>query len=235
MSWKGESQRHSMSSRGIQTRMKVVSTKPRRVEVEEGSKIIVERGLPIPHRYTRYKEPTDFVETLHSGKFIVEWCDEYQCHLADADWDEDGRITFHSSKHGHLIQIEDLEKLTLFKAGGIPSAKPFIGAKVDFCRKPDLDDAKFSRPVPLLTPPPVVTVPQKTYDQIEDTDGELPAYVLKNVGKFKTGTKANPSYHTGAVITDGQRFLVIDTQGYKYPRYKSRVHPEGAKKALRWS
>ena len=41
---------------------------------------------------------------LHSGRFLVHVVHDSELRLSDADWDETGRITFNSAKHGHIVR-----------------------------------------------------------------------------------------------------------------------------------
>lgn len=112
MTWKNESQRHSMSAKGIKTiqvRMPTISRM--KVTIHPGDKIIADRELKILHWITRYGETYIQTDTLHEGQYIVDYCDKFDCHLVDAEWDKDGNITFKSNKHGHLIGHSQLRNL----------------------------------------------------------------------------------------------------------------------------
>jgi len=63
----------------------------------------------------------------------------------------------------------------------------------------------------------VIKVPKRTFDRAAYTLEDLPLYLQR----------ANPF-----VITDGQRYLAIDTQGFTYPRYKGVVVLNGEKLPL---
>jgi hypothetical protein len=81
------------------------------VTIKVGDGYIALRKLKIRNVETRWREPVDTIETLHEGKYIVDWIRGNEVHLSDADWDATGRITFHSAKHGHILDIKDLRKL----------------------------------------------------------------------------------------------------------------------------
>jgi hypothetical protein len=81
------------------------------MKVKEGDRFVAARDVPIRNTELRWRDPVGLMEKLHSGKFIVDKVIGDEVWLADADWEPTGRITFHSSKHGHIIFKKDLKKL----------------------------------------------------------------------------------------------------------------------------
>lgn len=83
--------------------------------VKVGDGYINKTERRIKNVITRWREPVEESKTLHAGKFIVDWIKDGKVHLSDANWNEYGKITFHSSKHGHVLDIKDLRKLRKFR------------------------------------------------------------------------------------------------------------------------
>lgn len=79
-----------------------------------GDKIEIPASMPILHTQLRWKAPFEHLTSLHEGRFIVDELTQEFVDLADADWNADGRITFHSSKHGHRLPIQVLDELEEF-------------------------------------------------------------------------------------------------------------------------
>lgn len=97
----------------------------RRLEKRElGREVLAKNveGLPIHVEYLRYDEPNFAEAFIFAGKYIVS----HRVHKAGkvaldaADWNDDGRVTFHSSKHGYLIDLKDYMKAK--RAGNIAEA-----------------------------------------------------------------------------------------------------------------
>ncbi len=65
--------------------------------------------VEIDNTETRWGRPDGDNLTLHDGRFIVDWERNGELHLADADWDAK-RVTFHSTKHGHIVRRDALER-----------------------------------------------------------------------------------------------------------------------------
>ena len=175
-----------------------------------------------------------------SGKFgMYKGTPEYNMlmGLIEDEWQE---YLDYLAKHGVSLEYDMHNDVFVAKnmtgqAGGQLKQTAFKMAKIDFCRKANHDKAGFNDPVPILTVPPIIKVQPKTYNQIENTNDELPMHIKNKLKTFKTGKKSKPIQHTGAIITDGERYLIIDTQGYDSPRYKSRIQLEKENKPLRWS
>lgn len=78
---------------------------------------ILTSTAPIANLELRHGTPNHLSTLLHEGKFLlakpadqIPWYPSF-VRLDDADWEWDGTITFHSTKHAHIINKEDLEKL----------------------------------------------------------------------------------------------------------------------------
>jgi hypothetical protein len=69
----------------------------------------------------------------------------------------------------------------------------------------------------------VLKVSKEQYDSIGKTLDDMDQRLLAEVQEIQEGKYAM----WGFVITDGERWLAVDTQGYNYPRYKSPVCIDG--------
>jgi hypothetical protein len=82
--------------------------------MKSGDRIELLEDLAIDNTELRWEKSVGSEPFLHSGQYIVEYATEGEVRLADAEWDEKGRITFHSTKHRHVVKgekaIEFLEK-----------------------------------------------------------------------------------------------------------------------------
>lgn len=84
-----------------------------------GTKIEVPKGAKIKADYRRGGRGLFplFYDELPSGQYIVDDYDtidgwdgeETHILLADASWDEDGKVTYHSCKHLYLVRRRDLK------------------------------------------------------------------------------------------------------------------------------
>jgi hypothetical protein len=72
------------------------------------SRVVVRKEIPVPHAELRWGEDNGKVASLHTGRYIVDRIENGKVLLADADWDLDGSITFHSTKHGHRVPLAKL-------------------------------------------------------------------------------------------------------------------------------
>jgi hypothetical protein len=73
------------------------------ITLERYGQIELTKGLPIFMEYLRYGEPTGNARLLEAGRYIVDKATEDEVILAPADWDKEGRVTFHSTKHTYRI------------------------------------------------------------------------------------------------------------------------------------
>jgi hypothetical protein len=78
---------------------------------EPGDRFVLTDELPINNIETRWGEEYRKLGWLHDGKYILDWVRGHKVHLADAEWDASGRVTFHSVKHGHVVSMFDMSKL----------------------------------------------------------------------------------------------------------------------------
>jgi len=92
-----------------------------------GSRIVVPQGTEIEAEYLRGGDPFGSPSTLPPGNYIVDrysgvWEDgneDLVLILADADWDENGRVTYHSNKRRYRVQRSNLVvTIDLFPHGG---------------------------------------------------------------------------------------------------------------------
>lgn len=90
---------------------RVVAEQRAASEVAAGAKIVVRDDVAMSAVLTKHKEPLSDEGRLHKGKFIVDWVRDGKAHLADAEWDDGGAVTFHSSKHGHIVALGDLVRM----------------------------------------------------------------------------------------------------------------------------
>lgn len=70
----------------------------------EGQRFELSQDAALDNREWRWGKPADETPWLHKGRFIIAAVSPNEIHLADADWDADGRITFQSTKHGHSVK-----------------------------------------------------------------------------------------------------------------------------------
>lgn len=89
---------------------KMKSPKGARIASGTAQGLILRKETEIPNTILRWGEEVDRDKTLHPGKFIIEGEAYGNVRLADANWDYQGRVTFYSSKHGHVISRKDLGK-----------------------------------------------------------------------------------------------------------------------------
>jgi hypothetical protein len=76
-----------------------------------GNKVVVPQGTDILATYHRGGDVLGNHATLPPGKYIVDETDELphgQVVLAVADWDDSGRVTFHSNKHRYAVARRSL-------------------------------------------------------------------------------------------------------------------------------
>lgn len=64
---------------------------------------------------------------------------------------------------------------------------------------------------------PHIRVTPSEYNNIGESLDDLHPNILAQMKKINVGSWG---YIFGGIITDGKRFLLIDTQGDNYPRYK---------------
>lgn len=74
--------------------------------------------------------------------------------------------------------------------------------------KPEKWETKYTRTLKEI---PVISVSRQQFDKIGNTLNDLPIKVLSAMENFKI------------VVKYKDKYLAIDTSGYKYPRYKSHV------------
>jgi len=103
--------------------------------MKKGDKIELSEDLAIDHETLRWGKPGGSESFLHKGRFIVDHVYPNEVWLADADWNEDGRVTYHSTKHAHIVkgkrEVQFLEKsskrfgkrfqVDYFDPGGCPA------------------------------------------------------------------------------------------------------------------
>ena len=105
--------------------------------------------------------------------------------------------------------------------------------KVTWCRKSNIGEeypfgVKFDDKGNINTfkNVPVVKVSRKMYDKIGKTLDDMPPRILKQIKQINC-TDNGKSAMWGFVITDGEKWLAIDTQGFNYPQYKSPIRVNG--------
>lgn len=79
-----------------------------------GEPLEVLKDIHVPTTYLRWNEPYAAHEALPAGRYVVDAITEDALYLTSADWDEQGNITFESSKHSFLIEGPD--NIVTFKA-----------------------------------------------------------------------------------------------------------------------
>lgn len=73
------------------------------IKLERHGQIELTTSLPIFMEYLRWDEPSGSVRLLEAGRYIVDKAADDEVILAPADWDKDGHVTFHSTKHTYRI------------------------------------------------------------------------------------------------------------------------------------
>ena len=98
-----------------------------------GTKIEVPKGAKIPACYRRNGRGicTSFLQVLPPGQYIVDFADtegwdeeeeELRLLLAHAEWDKNGKVTYHSNKHLYLVRRRDLKiTIDLLEAVEVPA------------------------------------------------------------------------------------------------------------------
>jgi hypothetical protein len=85
------------------------------VTLVEGQRFELAEDAALDNREWRWAKPSEETPWLHKGRFIIDVVSSNEIYFADADWDENGLVTFHSTKHGHVVKgkrnIAALKKL----------------------------------------------------------------------------------------------------------------------------
>jgi len=110
----------------------------------------------------------------------------------------------------------------------ILTPQALAGSEIDFYRKADKFDMEdgFQHTDAIMnrqTPVRIVTVDQ--YNKIADALDELPPDLLRSASK--TLPAGRWGYTKGFTMTDGKRYMMIDTQGHDYPRWKGVIKNKG--------
>jgi len=113
----------------------------------------------------------------------------------------------------------------------ILTEEDFKNAEIDFHRKSNINDdypfdvEGFNEPdAILLDKTYIVKVSKTQYQQIAGTLNDIPRNILDKSKTFRTDKWG---YMYGFIMTDGRRYMAIDTQGYDYPRYKGVIKIKG--------
>lgn len=106
-----------------------------------------------------------------------------------------------------------------------PIGAIYIGAELDFVKKGDLSQTGTIKDE-IIEPPLLIGVSPEEYDNIAFTLDDLSENVLEQLVNYETEIVG---LRNGAMITDDKRFMIIDTQGHNYPRYKSAITLRGGK------
>lgn len=81
----------------------------------EGQRFELIEDAALDNQELRWGNPSDETPWLHKGRYIIDVVSPAKVQVSDADWDEAGRVTFHSTKHGHVVMgkrnIEALKRL----------------------------------------------------------------------------------------------------------------------------
>jgi len=79
--------------------------------IKKGLKLSAPKDILVHNTELRYGEENRETNILHSGQFIVEGVGSGNVELADAEFNVDGVVTFHSNKHGHAVLTRDLRDM----------------------------------------------------------------------------------------------------------------------------
>ena len=77
---------------------------------------------------------------------------------------------------------------------------------------------------------PIIKTSERTYNKIAKTLDSFPREILQKgdkAGVLEEREYGRGKYMDVFIVTDGKKQLIIDSQGYDYPRYKSPVKIDG--------
>jgi len=135
-------------------------------------------------------------------------------------------MTWKNESARHSLSSRGIKsKITIMPNGGL-KPKHFKHAKIQFHRKTNADKIKHSLSgLSLHTVPPIIKVDKTEYHLITNTLKDFTSWTKKKIVPYYTKdySWSEPQKRMGFIVTDGNRYMLIDTQGYSYPRYKGTI------------
>lgn len=107
------------------------------MKIKKGDRFELRQTVNLRNYLLRWGEYTDVAPTLHKGRFFVEEVRPDGILLSDADWDDQGVLTFVSTKHQHVVEGENISLLEEAIKGPkdwSPRKGPGMGDKKDLDR-----------------------------------------------------------------------------------------------------
>lgn len=135
-------------------------------------------------------------------------------------------MSWKQEKHRHSLASRGIKsKISIMPNNGLKT-KHFKHTKIQFHAKANADDIKHTlSTLKLHTVPPILKVDKVEYHLIANTLKNFTSWTRKRVTPYYTKdySWSEPQKRMGFIITDGNRYMIIDTQGYSYPRYKGTI------------
>jgi len=111
--------------------------------------------------------------------------------------------------------------------------KSFVGREYPFDVKWDAGRTGYGDWYTVRKGTPIIKTSTSTYNKIAKTLDSFPKEILQKgdrAGVLRDRGYSSGEYMDVFIVTDGKKQLVIDSQGYNYPRYKSPVRIDGEEK-----